>query len=217
VNRNAETNTINWSEVNHWRLQFRKKLPSIHKLPVQPSIEHWIIDRIADSNDRVTVLDLGAGSRGLYNKLAPVHDRIEYRSQDVDRSTFQDYYDTAEITGQFDIVTSSEVIEHLAAAEKIGFIDEMYRLTKPGGWLALATPNANHPTIFWRDFTHVMPMHYLDLAGLVARAGYGDVGIYRLTKMNLRKRIAAWYYRPLLKLLHCDFAQSILAVGRKPE
>jgi SAM-dependent methyltransferase len=175
------------------------------------------MDRVAGCNSRVTILDIGAGSRVLYDKLAPVHDRIEYWSQDVDRNTFHDYYDTAGITDQFDIVASSEVIEHLGVGEKIGFIEEMYRLTKPGGWLALTTPNANHPIIFWRDFTHVMPIHYLDLAGIVARAGYEDVGIYRLTKMNLRKRITAWYYRPLLKLLHCDFAQSILAVGRKPE
>jgi len=217
VNRKAEIDTLNWSEVQHWRMKYRKVLPSIYALPILPSIERWIIDRVNASQTPLSILDIGAGGRVLFDKLSTVHDKIIYKSQDVDRSQQHDYYDTKEIEDQFDIVTSSEVIEHLGAEEKVLFMDELYRVTKSGGWCALTTPNANHPTIFWRDFTHIMPIHYLDLAGITARAGYQDVGIYRLAKMSFRKRLTVWYYRRLLKLLHCDFAQSILAVGRKVE
>jgi len=218
VNRNPDPETINWSDLNRWRQKFRKTLPPIHALPILPSLAYWMIQRIENAEKKpVTVLDVGAGPRNLFEKLEPVKEAIIYKSQDIDRSQYQDYYDTGDITETFDIVTTSEVIEHLETREKISFVDELFRLTKPGGHVALTTPNANHPTIFWRDFTHVMPIHYLDLAGVLARAGFTDVAIYRLTKMSFRKRLTVWYYKRLLKLLHCDFAQSILAIAKRPD
>lgn len=40
---------------------------------------------------------------------------------------------------QFDLVVSSEVIEHLT--DKHAYVDNLRRITKPGGWVLITTPN----------------------------------------------------------------------------
>jgi len=213
---------VNWSEIQSWRQKFRKKFPRIQKLPILPSIQAYLIDYITSniqrptSNvQRLTLLDVGAGYRDLFDKLEKVHDYINYKSQDIDRSRQHDFYSLEEIDEQFDMVVSSEVIEHLDAEGKCNFVDELFRLSKPGGCVAVSTPNANHPNVFWRDFTHVMPIHYYDLAGLLGNAGFNNVEIFRLAELNWKKKLTIWRYKKLLDLIHSDFAQSILAVGHK--
>lgn len=211
---------LNWSDVHHWRQRYRHVFPDVLKLPLQPSLAAWLCAHVRaltrQGVTQVRILDVGAGDRALALRLDDVKNLIDYKSQDIDRVWPHDYYDTSEIAEQFDVVVASEVIEHMDAAAKIAFIAELFRLTKPNGWLALTTPNACHANIFWRDFTHVNAIHYYDLAGLLGRAGFTDIGIFRLSKMNWRKRLTVWWYRRLLKLLHVDFAQSIMAVARKP-
>lgn len=207
-----------WSLIFRWRQQFRKSMGRIDKLPIYRSAARWIIDQVqASGKGKVSVLDYGAGPRLLKEKLAKVADRIEYVSFDIDRSTEQDYYDSSEIRRTFDLVVCLEVIEHLDAGQKIDLVREMTRLTAPGGKLMLTTPNAEHPTVFWRDFSHIAPIHHLDLAGLMARFGLRDIRIYRLAKLTWKKRLVLFFYAPLLKLLHCDFAQSIMGVATKEE
>ena len=206
---------INWSEVHSWRQNFRKKFPRVQKLPIIDSLAAWIIPQIKNfPTDKVSLLDVGAGKKDLLNKLEPVKNLIIYKSQDIDKTQKHDFYDLDSINEKFDFVVSAEVIEHLDAAEKIIFINKLFKLTKNGGFVAVATPNANHPNIFWRDFTHKMPIHYYDLAGLLGNAGFSEIEVFRLTKMNWKKKFTVWRYKALLDLLHTDFAQSILVVGK---
>ena len=206
-----------WSQIFLWRLKFKKSMGRIDKLPITGSAAQWIIDEVEKSGPkRLSVLDFGAGPRLLMEKLGPVIGRIDYESYDIDRRTKQDYYDIKDIKKTFDIVVCLEVIEHLDTRGKIDLVREMTSLTKPGGKVMLTTPNAEHPTVFWRDFSHVAPIHHLDLAGLMARFGLEEIEIHRLAKLTLKKRIQLLFYAPLLKFLHCDFAQSIMAVGTRP-
>ena len=209
-----------WSDVHHWRQQYRAQFADILNLPLTPSLGGWLEDHVrahaAPGGPRIALLDVGASDRQLERKLASVASLVVYKSQDIDRGRPHDYYDTASISDLFDLVVSSEVIEHLDAATKISFVQELHRLVKPGGWVVLTTPNAQHPTVFWRDFTHVTPIHHLDLAGLLGRAGFTDVRIFRVSRMNWKKRLRAWWYSGLLRLVHCDYAQTILAAARKP-
>ena len=212
-------NNINWSEVHSWRQKFRKTFPRVQKLPIIDSITAWLIPQIKklaeNSSEKISLLDVGAGKKDLLKKLEPVKHLINYNSQDIDKKQQHDFYDLISIEKKFDFVVSAEVIEHLDAAEKCMFVDNLFHLTNNGGFVAIATPNANHPNIFWRDFTHKMPVHYYDLAGLLGHSGFTEIDIFRLTKMNWKKRFTAWRYSSLLNLLHTDFAQSILAVGKK--
>lgn len=209
-------NLEDWSQIFYWRQKFRKSMGRIDKLPITASAAQWIIDEIKKSGKRLSVLDYGAGPRLLKEKLAPVIDKIDYFSFDIDRRTEQDYYELSEIKRDFDIVVCLEVIEHLDTRGKIDLVKDMTSLTKPGGKVMVTTPNAEHPTVFWRDFSHVAPIHHLDLAGLMARFGLVDIEIHRLARLTLKKRFQLIFYAPFLKFLHCDFAQSIMAVGKKP-
>jgi len=212
-------NEINWSEVHSWRQKFRKIFPRVQKLPIIDSLATRLIPEIKklaeNTPEKISLLDVGAGKKDFLKKLEPVKHLIKYKSQDIDQKQNHDYYDLDSIEEKFDFVVSAEVIEHLDAAEKCLFVDNLFRLTKNGGFIAIATPNANHPNIFWRDFTHKMPIHYYDLAGLLGHSGFVEIEIFRLTKMNWKKRFTVWRYKSLLNLLHTDFAQSILAVGKK--
>ncbi|MBR5624924.1 methyltransferase domain-containing protein [bacterium] len=206
-----------WSQIFLWRQKFRKSMGRIDKLPITSSAAQWIIDEVEKSaSKKLSVLDFGAGPRLLMEKLSPVIGKIDYESYDIDRRTEQDYYDIKDIKKTFDIVVCLEVIEHLDTRGKIDLVREMTSLTKPGGKVMLTTPNAEHPTVFWRDFSHVAPIHHLDLAGLMARFGLEEIEIHRLAKLTLKKRIQLLFFAPLLKFLHCDFAQSIMAVGTRP-
>jgi len=209
-----------WSDVHVWRQKFRRQFDDIHRIPIAPSLIAWLENHIrthARPGAKLTLLDVGASDRQLERKLVNVASLVAYKSQDIDRGRPHDYYDTATIRDTFDLIVSSEVIEHLDAATKISFVQDLHRLVAPGGWVVLTTPNAQHPTVFWRDFTHICPIHHLDLAGLLGRAGFTDVHIVRLARMNLMKKLRAWWYRGLLRMLHCDYAQTILAAARKTE
>jgi SAM-dependent methyltransferase len=209
-----------WSTVHFWRQRYRDAFPAVRKLPIIPSAESWLIScieaRAAVDPSKAKVLDIGAGDRTLLMKLEPVRPHLTYKSQDIDRVWPHDFYDTEEIADQFDFVVSCEVVEHIPATDKVPFFDELFRLTKPGGWVVVTTPNVHHPIAYWLDFTHLNPVHYYDLAGLLGRSGFEDIQLFRLTRMNLQKKVMAFVFRPLLKLLHVDYAQSILAVARRP-
>ena len=217
----GQSSQLAWSEIHELRQQFRTVFPRIQKLPVVASLTAWLARQVwrryQQTHTRIRVLDVGASDRNLLVKINQCAAMIEYKSQDVDRRQKHDYYSLAEIAETFDLVVAAEVIEHLPASAVPAFVKELYRLTSPGGRVVLTTPNVCHPTIFWRDFSHQTPIHYYDLAGLLSYGGYTDIAIYRLTKLTLYKRLTAWWYAALLDLLHCDFAQSIMAVATKPQ
>jgi 2-polyprenyl-3-methyl-5-hydroxy-6-metoxy-1,4-benzoquinol methylase len=60
----------------------------------------------------------------------------------------------------FDIVFSTEVIEHIP--DPLGAITELWRVIKPGGWLTLSTPN-----YLWQG-----PVRFASLVGLRPYDGY---------------------------------------------
>lgn len=217
---NRNNASVPWGEISAWRARYRKVFPRVSKLPCVPSVAAWLMSCIESytrqGSSSARVLDVGAGEKDLYTRLSPLHEYITYDTQDVDDTHAHTYRSLDEVTAPYDFVVSCEVIEHLDAAEKCAFITDLYRVTAPGGWVAIGTPNAQHPTIFWRDFTHVMPIHYYDLAGLLGRAGYSEISVFRVVRMGIKKRILSIIFGGLLDLLHVDYAQSILVVAQKP-
>jgi len=76
---------------------------------------------------------------------------IDARSVEAARSLHGDKLARADVIGQgaplpyadgsFDLVVSMDVIEHLPGPELTPWVQELYRVTKPGGLVFLTTPN----------------------------------------------------------------------------
>jgi len=105
------------------------------------------------------------------------------------------------VANSFEVILASEVIEHLAEAEK--FLAECYRVLAPGGCLILTTPNLWDLRRPWdklrgkvwsgyQDPTHINLMTPTRLAKLVSGAGFGQV--------KWRTGIKPWWSRSIRKL-----------------
>lgn len=74
-------------------------------------------------------------------------------------------------SGAFDALVAQHVVEHLADLDST--LCEWQRVIKPGGWLALATPNAHYPDpAHYADPDHAHIFAPNELGEAVARAGF---------------------------------------------
>lgn len=102
--------------------------------------------------------------------------QVEFCSAPVDRLSS---------TGvQFDAIMAFELIEHLMRPSEL--ISEAYRLLRPGGILALTTPNADRGrSVGWEQwsgfltsFEHLYFFDSVTLTELLSRQGFSVVGSY---------------------------------------
>lgn len=82
-------------------------------------------------------------------------------------------------------ITGMHLVEHLPFEVMIRLLDECARVLKPGGVLALETPNPENPWVgshlFYIDPTHRNPLPPLTLHWLVGARGFVDARIERWT------------------------------------
>ena len=87
--------------------------------------------------------------------------------------------------GAFDVITLWEVIEHLP--DPLAVLAQLRLLLKPGGWLALSTPNTGHWQALaapdqWTSYrppAHVLYLTEPTLRNLLEQAGFTAVQIWR--------------------------------------
>jgi len=121
-----------------------------------------------------SLLDLGCGDQYLRAPSESVG--LVYRGIDVDECDF-DCDPLPVVGGQYDVVVSLAVIEHLANPGH--FLAEISRVLRPGGTLILSTPNWGYCVkTFWNDPTHVKPYTRESLARAVQIAGFSDVAVF---------------------------------------
>ncbi|MCX8118177.1 MAG: class I SAM-dependent methyltransferase [Desulfobacterota bacterium] len=162
------------------------------------------------------VLDIGASDRALERRLKKHFPKLLYKSMDVDRDQFHDYYDLEEIQETFDAVFLFEVIEHLPLEEGIKMLGKIYELLKEGGRLILTTPNTFNPGRYWRDATHKQPYCYDELGGILMSRGFEIKEMYRTYSDAFHRYLFRKYVMaPLHRYLGVDFAKSILIVAVK--
>jgi 2-polyprenyl-6-hydroxyphenyl methylase/3-demethylubiquinone-9 3-methyltransferase len=90
--------------------------------------QHWQVDEHSRRPlEGRSALDVGCGAGLLAEPLARLG-AIDYHAVPVE-----------EVEGQFDLITSLEVIEHVADPQS--FIDALAKRLAPGGLLILSTPN----------------------------------------------------------------------------
>lgn len=129
--------------------------------------------------DKIVGIDPSKEAIKLAKKRVP---KASFKTGDALKLTFS--------KNKFDCVTFLEVIEHLPHGSEDGVIKEIYRITKPKGYLILSTPN-NHPISIILDpaFFLINHRHYSlkQLESLLVSNGYKIIltkqtgGIFTLT------------------------------------
>lgn len=122
----------------------------------------WIIDKKKESQKKCEILDVGCGRGWLTNELEqygealgidPVASSIERASHLFDHLQFLTCA-TSDLLSQdkgnsFDLIVSSEVIEHIPYPNQDDFLKDIYRLLKAGGYAILTTPRKE----LWEEFS----------------------------------------------------------------
>ena len=104
-----------------------------------------------DRRTSLEICELGCTTGWLSNELTAIGnvtgvdanaERIEHARRQYPNVAFE----TADLMAwtpqrRFDLVVSSEVLEHLA--DKKRYVETLKQITKPGGWILVTTPNKN--------------------------------------------------------------------------
>jgi SAM-dependent methyltransferase len=166
--------------------------------------------------DGEKVLDIGASDRSLQERLKRHYPKLIYKSMDIDRERFHDFYSLEEIRESFDVVFLFEVIEHLDFEEGVQLLKRVYDFLNEGGRLILTTPNVFNPSRFWRDVTHKVAYCYDELGGLLLAQGFQIKVMYRTYNDAFHRYFFRLYVMaPLHRYLGIDFAKSILVIAEK--
>jgi len=83
-----------------------------------------------------------------------------------------------------DVVYIRSFIEHLRFP--LRYVEEAYRVLKPGGKLLTLTPDweVNYKK-FFDDYTHISPFTFVSLENITKSAGFIDVHVYKLRQLPI--------------------------------
>ncbi|MDQ3098183.1 MAG: methyltransferase domain-containing protein [bacterium] len=158
-----------------------------------------------DIKDTDSVLDAGGGD-GYYSKLVLELTKAKVSLYDFDENALNSarrnlkdknieisqgsVHQMAFPANSFDKIILTEVMEHVPYESK-GF-DELYRVLRPGGLLAITVPNANFP-FFWDPLNWIMqnvfhhPIKHSPFEDFFAGIWYGHLRLYKVD--DLRKKL----------------------------
>ena len=204
---------IPWSKLFIYRDEIHGRYPEIWGLKIIRKRFPLMVENIRDGEK---ILDIGASNRNLEGRLKRHYPNLIYKSMDVDRDQFHDFYSLEEIRETFDVVFLFEVIEHLDLEEGLKVLEKVYDLLNGGGRLILTTPNVFNPSRFWRDATHKVAYCYDELGGLLLSQGFQIKAMYRTYSDAFHRYLFRLYVMaPLHRYLGVDFAKSILVIAEK--
>jgi len=202
-----------WSKLFAYRDRIHKKYREIWDVPLVKKRSRLLRTHLKDG---MTVLDVGAGMKGMKDEIAGLGINVTYKSMDIDRSNEHDFYDVADINEKFDAVIMFEVIEHLDLEEGLQFLKALSEKVKNKGIIIISTPNIFNPSRYMRDSTHRTFYGYDELCGLLNLAGFGIRDVYRsfndaIHRYVLKVYLLGWLFRTLT----IDYALSVFVVGEK--
>ena len=204
---------VSWSKLFQYRDQVHQRYPEIWDLKILRKRLPLMLEIVRDGEK---VLDIGASNRNIQERLKRHFPKLIYKSMDVDRQQFHDFYSLEEIQESFDVVFLFEVIEHLDLEEGIKLVKGIYDLLNERGRLILTTPNVFNPSRFWRDATHKVAYCYDELGGILLAQGFDVKAIYRTYSDAFHRYLFRVYVMaPFHQYFGIDFAKSILVVAEK--
>jgi SAM-dependent methyltransferase len=200
-----------WYGLYEYRKQIRKKFPSFWRVKITKKPFDVVYPFL---NDNMRVLDVGSGNRNMESKLKNKCKNIVYKSMDIDKDRFHDYYSLDDIKEKFNLVLLFEVIEHLEFEEAVSMLKKIKNILLPEGRFILTTPNVFHPNRYW-EYSHKVAYRYDELAGLLMSLGYEIENIYRVYNAPLIQRFIRLYIMaPIHHYFSIDFARSIVIVAK---
>jgi SAM-dependent methyltransferase len=206
---------MDWSRWYQMRVAIKKKFPTIWALPLIKKEMALIAKHLSSG---VSVLEVGAGDRRMAQKIGERQASHSYKSFDIDRSTHHDFYRLEDIQGEYGLIFSFEVIEHIRPVEGVAMLRGLKKHLAPGGVLIVGTPNLYHPHRYFGDVTHVTPYKYEELGALLLASGYQVTGFYRIYNDSFFRRLLRIYCSQWLhRWLDIDFAHTILVEAVKGE
>jgi 2-polyprenyl-3-methyl-5-hydroxy-6-metoxy-1,4-benzoquinol methylase len=204
---------IEWSQLFSSRERIHRRYRSIWDIPLIRNRSH-LLARVLKNG--MSLLDVGAGTKGMAEEIKKAGFTINYKSLDPDKSIEHDFHDISEVNESFDVVALFEVIEHLSLDQGFDLLQTLKGKLNDGGLILLSTPNVFNPSRFFRDATHKTFYAYDELAGMVEMAGYEVQKLYRQFNDAFHRYILKVYFlSPLFRLLSIDYAYSIYVVGMK--
>lgn len=203
--------TKSWYGLYGFRKEIRHRFPNFWRLKVVKKPFDVVSPYLRENT---SLLDVGSGNRQIEGKLKDIYPEIVYRSMDVDRDKFHDYYSLDDVKEKFDIVLLFEVIEHLEFDEAVEMLKKIKDILIPGGRLVLTTPNVYHPNRYW-EYSHKISYRYDEIGGLLLALGYEIEYIYRIYNDALLQRFIRLYLMaPIHHYFSIDFARSIALVAK---
>ena len=204
-----------WLRFHNRKAEVHRLYPTVWSIPLRRKRASLLQGLIGP---RARVLDFGAGGRSWEPRVLQAAPDVEYRSLDRDRDNPHDYYSLEEVEGTFDLILLIEVLEHLTFEEAVPLLARLHGLLKPGGVLLLTTPNAAHPTQYWKDPTHRTAWAHEFLGAVLLDVGFAGIRCFRVHHAKIPRFLAAramgWI---LLKWMGVDFAGTIaVAATRGP-
>ncbi|OGP54812.1 MAG: hypothetical protein A2Y65_12075 [Deltaproteobacteria bacterium RBG_13_52_11] len=206
---------INWSTLIDYRDQIHKRYPTIWDLKLIKRASRLIKTQLRPG---MRVLDVGASDRRMERRIREVYSDVMYKSMDIDRGFYHDYYSLDGIDEQFNLITLLEVIEHLELEDGVEMLGRLKGLLATGGKLIISTPNIFHPNRFWQNTDHKVAYSYEELGGILLSQGFEIRGIYRAFNASFPKyflRLTLFY--PLHRILNVDFAKSIVVLAQRKD
>ncbi len=207
------TDELSWSKLFNYRDQVHELYPEIWDIKILRKRLPLLLKIIRDGEK---VLDIGAYKREVEMPLKAHLPNLIYKSMDIDKEHYHDYYSLEEIREHFDVILLFEVIEHLEIKEGIKLLGKIFDLLNPNGRLILTTPNIFNPSRYWRDATHRVAYCYDELGGLLLAQGFHIKAIYRTYNDAFHRYLFRVYVMtPLHRYLGIDYAKSILILAEK--
>ncbi|WP_126147720.1 class I SAM-dependent methyltransferase [Synechococcus elongatus] len=150
-------------------------------------------DRLLNSDYPLEIVDLGCG-RGewlsLVNQLGHKAKGIDCNPEFVNLCKQQNLavelgdatvWLHSQADSSLDIISAFHVIEHLSFTTLADWLQQIYRVLKPQGWLLLETPNISQFHVglvdFYRDPTHIHKVHPQTIKTLLQCLRFTDIEI----------------------------------------
>jgi len=195
--------------------RFRKEVPrKFLEYPMTTDRDGTMCGRIIPNCHKV--LEVGAGDRPFLPELQAHGFHGIFKTMDVDPGMSFDYYSIDEIDQQFDAVIMREVIEHVPRQMLYSYLEKIYSVLKPGGWLVMSTPNPWSVSWVFSDYTHISPWPPADLYAVLRCQGFLSIEIQRVIWPSPWLWLKRAYWALHSRMYDIDFAGSYIAFARKP-